>query len=193
MNVDRIPTRSGQPIVPAYPWEDPDFARHIGEDSIRFKKRHLKEYDTRTEVRDFHGIAEYGKTSLKLGALSKGFQQITERHGIKDAEVPPIKGIRAKRRGLSEGGDSDNDSDGYDSDWDTSAWSPDEIHSSLELLIDTAQSAHQKKKRRVAIAMMVRLLKKHKSARERMDVLLFGLVELGLSMRKGKAHALSGR
>ena len=77
--------------MPAYPWEDPDFARHIGEDSIRFKKRHLKEYDTRTEVRDFHGIAEYGKTSLKLGALSKGFQQITERHGIKDAEVPQSK------------------------------------------------------------------------------------------------------
>ena len=103
-------------------------------------------------------------------------------------KCPNQRNTRKTARVIGRGGDSDNDSDGYDSDWDTSAWSPDEIHSSLELLIDTAQSAHQKKKRRVAIAMMVRLLKKHKSARERMDVLLFGLVELGLSMRKGKAR-----
>jgi hypothetical protein len=78
-----------------------------------------------------------------------------------------------------EEGDPAHEDAVLDEDWDTSAWSAQEIETACETLIEEVEAAEEEKRGAQATRMLLRLLARHKEAREYMETALESLVLKG--------------
>ena len=78
-----------------------------------------------------------------------------------------------------EEGDPAREDAVLDEDWDTSAWSAQEIETACETLIEEVEAAEEEKRGAQATRMLLRLLARHKEAREYMETALESLVLKG--------------
>ena len=75
-----------------------------------------------------------------------------------------------------------------DDEWDTNEWSKDQVEVTVDYLVAEIRQSSQKKRRRVATGLLRKLLGKHTSAKDHLDLMIGSLSDQSLAISHGEAQ-----